>query len=207
MKNFINSLILSVLAGIAIGIGGTLFLSVDNKIVGSLLFTTGLFTICVFSFSLFTGKVGYILQNDLNYLLSLVTIWIGNLLGTNLVAYSLSLTRLNQRLNEIALAICLPKLSDSYLSLFILGIFCNILMFIAVDGFKNNKDVLGKYLGLFLGVSVFILCGFEHCIADMFYFGMAKVWSIDTFTRLFVITLGNTLGGLIIPFGKSLLKN
>ena len=52
-------------------------------------------------------------------------------------------------------------MNDDLLSIFILSIFCNILMFIAVDGFKNNPHEIGKYVGIFLGVTVFILCGFE----------------------------------------------
>lgn len=58
------------------------------------------------------------------------------------------------------------------MSLFILGIFCNLLIFVAVDGFKENPHEIGKYLSLFFGVSVFIICGFEHCVADMFYFSL-----------------------------------
>jgi formate/nitrite transporter FocA (FNT family) len=61
---------------------------------------------------------------------------------------------------------------------------------------------VGKYLSLFLGVIVFILCGFEHCIANMFYISMAGMWSGKAFVFLLVNTLGNAVGGWIIPVAK-----
>ena len=75
----------------------------------------------------------------------------------------------------------------------------SILMFIAVDGFKNNPHEVGKYIGIFLGVTVFILCGFEHCVANMFYFSAANAWSGKALLYLLVMTLGNTCGGVSIP--------
>ena len=43
-------------------------------------------------------------------------------------------------------------------------------MYIAVNSYKTSKDVFGRYIPIFMCVIVFILCGFEHCIANMFYF-------------------------------------
>ena len=63
MKCNIEILIKSILAGIMIGIGGTIYLSLDNKIVGSILFAIGLFIIVVYSFNLYTGKIGYLINN------------------------------------------------------------------------------------------------------------------------------------------------
>ena len=53
----------SIAAGAAIGIGSTIFLSVENKIVGALLFSLGLFLVCSFGMFLFTGKIGYVISN------------------------------------------------------------------------------------------------------------------------------------------------
>ena len=55
-------------------------------------------------------------------------------------------------------------------------------------------------LAIFLPVVVFILSGYEHCIANMFYFTVAKVWSLNTVVYLLVMTLGNAVGGMFIPF-------
>jgi len=49
-------------------------------------------------------------------------------------------------------------------------------------------------------VMVFILSGYEHCIANMFYFTIAKAWSLNTVGYLAVMTLGNAVGGMFIPF-------
>ncbi|MCF0110901.1 MAG: formate/nitrite transporter family protein [Erysipelotrichaceae bacterium] len=198
--NWKETLIKSTLAGIAIGIGGVIFLSVDNKVTGALLFTLGLFTICTRGYFLFTGKIGYVLKEK-NYL-QLVIIWLGNLLGTNLTAILMTVTRVAPALQEKAAILSAAKTNDSYLSLFVLGIFCNILMYVAVDGFRTNTHEPGKYLGLFLCVGGFILCGFEHCIADMFYFGMAGAWNVHTILCLLVITAGNITGGLLLPLAE-----
>ena len=77
-----------------------------------------------------------------------------------------------------------------------------MMIFIAVDGFKNNPHHIGKYLSLFLGVAAFILCSYEHCIANMFYFSAAGAWSIRALGYLGIMTLGNTLGGLVLPLLK-----
>lgn len=187
------------MGGICIGLGGTAFLCTDSKIIGAVLFTTGLFTICTMGFNLFTGKVAYALENKPDYIIDLIFVWLGNFAGVALMALLMSFTRIGETIQEKALPICETKLNDSLLSMFILAIFCNLLIYIAVDGFKNNPHVTGKYVGLFLGVVGFIYCGFEHSVADMFYFSVANSWSVQTFVCLLVVTAGNVVGGLLIP--------
>lgn len=202
MNKTLRDFVPAVMAGICIAVGGTVYLSLDNKVIGAFLFTVGLFSICVNGFNLFTGKVGYALQNPPSYLLYLVNVWLGNLVGTCLAAALLACTRVGAALQDKAAALCEVKLNDSAISVFVLAIFCNLLMYIAVDGFKNNGHEIGKYLGLFLGVVVFILCGFEHCVANMFYFSMAGVWNMHTFVWLLIMTGGNIIGGLLIPLAR-----
>lgn len=209
MKKTINTFILAILAGFCIGLGGNVFLALIpiNKIVGAILFTVGLFTICTHGLNLFTGKACYIFDNDLSYIPTLIIIWLGNLLGTWLMSFIVSLTRLGAPFKEAAAALCETKNADSYLSLFALGIICNALIYIAVDGFKNNPHEVGKYLALIFGVTVFILTGTEHSVADMYYYCMSgMIFSVDSILRIIVITLGNVVGGLIIPGGKILAK-
>ena len=194
----------AVLAGMCIGFGGLAFLSVENRVIGAALFTIGLFCVCTYGFHLFTGKVCYVFQNDKAYALALPLIWLGNLAGTGLTALFASLTRNAPALHEKALTLCQTKLGDSMLSLFFLGLLCNIFIYIAVEGYKSNPHELGKYLSLFLGVMVFILCGTEHCVADMFYFWMANVWSVRTVACLLVISLGNAAGGVLLPLLRTL---
>ncbi len=197
--NKLKSFVYAVLAGISISIGGTAFLSVENRIVGALLFSIGLFSVCTFSFNLFTGKVAYIFENDISYALDLIHIWAGNLIGCCLTAGVEMFTRHGAALREKAAILCQAKLDDSLLSLFTLSFLCNILVFIAVDGYKNNEHELGKYISILFGVMVFILCGFEHCIANTYYFSIAGLWSLNTLIRILVMTLGNACGGVLIP--------
>lgn len=197
------SFLYSVLGGASIGIGGVVFLSCENKVVGALFFCLGLFTICTFGFNLFTGKVGYVFEQPLSYTWFVLSVWVGNLVGTGLVGYGVRCTRI-AGLAEKAAALCQAKLDDSLGSIFILSVLCNILMFIAVDGFKNNPHEAGKYIGLFLGVTVFILCGFEHCVANMFYFSAANMWSGKTLLYLLVMSVGNACGGVLIPLCRRL---
>lgn len=203
--NFLTVFAYSVLAGVAISLGGTANLSVDDRVIGSFLFAVGLFTICTFALHLFTGRVIYVFEKDRRYALNLIPIWLGNLLGTWLTAQAELLTRHGAALQEKAIALCQPKLDDSVLSIFILSALCNILVCIAVDGFKRNKHELGKYLSIIFGVMVFILCGFEHCVANMYYFSVAGMWSGKTLWYVLVMTAGNACGGVLIP-GLRLLK-
>lgn len=195
----LKTLVYGILAGISIAIGGTAFLSVESKPLGALLFTVGLFTICTFGFSLFTGKVCYVFERDRDYAMDLPVIWLGNLCGAWLTAFAESRTRIGPALAERARAMCRVKLDDGVLSIFILAVLCNILIFIAVDGFNKNPHEPGKYLSLLFGVTVFILCGFEHCVANMYYFSIAGMWSVKTLGYVLVMTLGNAAGGVLIP--------
>ena len=90
-----------------------------------------------------------------------------------------------------------PKLAmTDYFRIFSKGVFCGVLMFIAADYYKQKQ----KYLGAILAVPVFILAGFEHSIADMFYFCSAGVFTLDALAFIAVVILGNAIGGMLIPF-------
>lgn len=194
-----ESLLKSVMAGICIGIGGIVYLSVENKVVGAALFATGLFTVCTMGYHLYTGKACYLLDspNKGSYLIWLAQVWAGNLIGTVLVGYAMRLTRNGPALAEKAQALCQTKLGDSLLSIFILAIFCNIMIYIGVESYRSNPHPLGKYLGILLGIMVFILSGFEHCVANMFYFSVANAWSLTAVGYLLVMTAGNLVGAVL----------
>lgn len=194
----IQTLIKAILGGMCIGFGGLLYLSVDNKLVGAFLFAFGLFMILSFGWNLFTGKACYVLEHDLSYFIDVVIIWFGNLIGTATLAYLIRCTRIAAPI-ATAQSIAEVKLTDSPLSIFILAIFCNIMIFIAVEGYKRIPYELGKYLAVFLAVGAFILCSFEHCVANMFYFSLANVWNMHTVYYLLIMTFGNMVGAVIFP--------
>lgn len=204
--NYLKTFVLGMTAGLAISIGGIVFLASDSKYVGALFFTVGLFTICTFGLSLFTGKVCYALEQKPSYLLELLLIWLGNFCGCILTGLLMQCTQMAPALMEKAQIVCDTKMAGSYLSTFILGIFCNICIYIAVDGYQRCPHELGKYLALLFGVVAFILAGFEHCVANMFYFSMAGIFSGRMLLFLIINTLGNTLGGILLPGLQKLVK-
>ena len=197
IKENVNILLKGIYAGIMIGIGGTIYLSVPNQVVGAILFAIGLLTICVYKMNLYTGMIGYILVNKLGYLKTLIFTLLGNLLGTIITA----LLVLNTRIANISIRareIVIIKISDNYLSIFILSVFCGILMYIAVNNFKKGEDSIIKYLSVFICVVVFILCGFEHCVANMYYFSLAEAWSFKSVISMLFMILGNSFGAIIM---------
>ena len=190
----------AIMAGAFIAMGGVVFLSLDNKIVGAFMFSLGLFAVCTLKYNLFTGKVGDLFCNDVKtYLPWCLMVWVGNLVGSIIVAELVRLTRVAPGIIEKSTKLVQVKADDTLISLFVLGIFCNIMVVHAVDQYLNNPHEIGKYLGIVMSIMVFILCGFEHCIADMFYIQMARMWNSQTIIALIVITLGNVLGGILIP--------
>ena len=195
-----------VMAGFFVSIGGTAFLSIENRVVAALFFTTGLFAISNYGFNLFTGKVCYLLDNGPGYLWDLALIWLGNLGGTLIATALLGLTRVHPALAETAAPLVAAKLGDGLLSVFVLSVFCNVLIFIAVDGYRIIPDALGKYLALFLGVAVFAISGFEHCVANMYFISLTGSWSADAVLFIIVNTVGNSLGGLLVPSVKKIFK-
>lgn len=199
----VNTFINAILAGIAISIGGVVFLASDSKAVGAAFFSVGLFAVCTLGLNLYTGKVCYVFDNKLAYTANCGLIWLGNLVGTFAAGSAVRATRLTAVV-EKAVTVSDAKLSDSLPSVFILAIFCNILIYLAVESYKNNPHEVGKYLGLFLGVSVFVAAGFEHCVANMFYFTAAGVWSGKTLLYVIVMSLGNAVGGVIFPLCRKL---
>lgn len=197
----------SFLAGIMIAIGGTVFLSIENKVIGASLFSIGLFGVLIYNLNLYTGKIGYLITNfNLKYIKELIITLIGNFIGACSVGFILRYTRIYDNIYEKALNLANTKLNDNILSIFILSIFCGLLMYFAVNGFKKQTD-FGKYLVVYLGVAVFILCGFEHCIANMYYFSVADIWSLKTLGYTGIMVLGNSIGSFIIPLCNLVIKD
>ncbi len=196
----------AILAGMLIGMGGTVFLSQSNPVVGSFLFAIGLFTIVVFQLHLFTGKVGYTPFQKPVYLIELAITWLGNLVGTGITACMVRNSRIYEGMAERVAGIAEVKLADNFLSLFLLAIFCGMLMFIAVDCFRNVQGSTLRFIGVFIPVMVFILSGFEHVIANMFYFSLAGAWSAHCLAAIILMTLGNAVGGMLIPVYLKIFK-
>lgn len=184
---FLTNYIKAIAGGIMIGLGGTVFLSVDDKVFGAFMFSLGLLAICVTQQLLFTGKASY--TSDVPYLL---TILLGNYLGATSIGDIISYIR--PELHAKALSMCSTKLDNfSFANLIVAGILCNVLIYFAVEGFAKGHAEL-----LIMCVMAFILCGFEHCVANMYYFAVARLYTPTAFLFLLCNVLANWCGGLII---------
>lgn len=196
-NKYMDYFVKAIFAGFMIGIGGTVYLASSNAFLGSFLFSIGLFMICIYKMNLFTGKIGYIVVEKKIYILELIITLIGNFVGTYVFGFLIRNTRF-VTYYEKALSISNIKLNDEFISIFILSIFCGMLMYIAVNNFKKLDSFLGKLVSIVLCVMVFILCGFEHCVANMYYFSLANVWNYDAILSLVIMIFGNSLGAIII---------
>ncbi|MDO5695587.1 MAG: formate/nitrite transporter family protein [Eubacteriales bacterium] len=207
MKKVVGNFWYAILAGVAIAVGGTSFLfnmSMDgSKLVGSVLFCAGLYAVCTLGFNLFTGKVGFVFENDpKQYLPFLVYVWIGNYVGSIIWG---TVIRYVYAGNEKFLAAAekvatgkINKASATPFALFVLAILCNFLVVLAVEEFIHNKHELGKYLGILACITTFVFLGFEHSIANMYYMAVAGKTTAG-FLNIVIVTLGNIVGGVIIP--------
>lgn len=172
---------------------------VENTYVGAMLFTIGLFTIYTLNFNLYTGKVGFLLEDK--DIVAVLLIWLGNLAGTVGTGILFLNTRLvtTTTLVSKATSVSAVKIGDGLLSAFILGCFCGLMMYIAAKSYKLTHDTcnsVGGYVGMFLCVMLFLLLGFEHSVANMFYFTVAGAWSGEAVVALIVVSLGNAVGAL-----------
>ena len=200
--NLRKTLTSSILAGIFISLGASASLAAPDKVIGAFLFTLGLTAILVFKVDLFTGKCGYLVtqKNKKEYLKYLAVVWIGNLLGCACIAAVVGQTLTANTFLSNYQDKVFTLIEHKGIGTVATSILCGMLMYIAVDGYKRcEKDrQLTGCVCYILSVMVFILCGFEHCIADMFYFILAGSFHWSTLVFLVCVTLGNLIGGSII---------
>ena len=206
LKRIINTLVSSFISGILIAIGGVVFLSCESKYLGALAFAVGLFFIVEGGFKLYTGAIGYALENDKTTNFLLVFIVIGNFLGTFFVSGIMHLTRIFASINLKANDLVSIKLNDSWLSVLILAIMCGLLIYLGVNTFKKSQNNFSKVFGIIICVFVFIISSYEHCIANMFYISIADAWSIKALLYMLLMILGNSIGGLLIPGLTKIIK-
>jgi formate/nitrite transporter FocA (FNT family) len=210
----LQAILSGILAGMAIGLGGGIFLvccatiTTGGRVAGSILFSIGLFLVCSLGLNLYTGKIGYLFENKPDYLLFLAEMLLGNAIGAIGLGYLVRATSLYSLIGQTAEASAAKKLLDmgsgtgqTWYSCLINAFFCGVLVFLAVDIFKKAENHLIKVVGLFGCVTAFVALGFEHCIADMFYFGFANMWGshfTEALLAMLLFILGDSLGSLFI---------
>ena len=202
--------LLAVMAGVFIALGGvgatTAAVGVQpaaiGKLLGACIFPGGLTMVLLAGSELFTGNCLLtvpLLSGEVTLpgvLRNWIVVYLGNFAGGLLVAGK-----------------CTMSFSDALIR----GVFCNFLVCIAVWISFAVKDAAGKVIGLFFPIMIFVLCGFEHSVANMYYIGaglmartvpeyldaaLAAGLNPDVinlgnflFANLLPVTIGNVLGG------------
>ena len=204
---YLKVLLFGIYAGLAIGLGSLAFTVVsayltskEGVMFASALFSIGLILVCVLGLQLYTGKIGVVFddreklkENAINLPIMLV----GNAIGAFALGVLCHLMFMN--IPEIAtriVAISEAKTSSNFVLLE--GIFCGALVYIAVYSYKNFQNWGMKIIGIIVAVTLFVYCGFQHCIANMFYFGMAFNWNINMIWNLLIVILTNSVGALLV---------
>jgi formate/nitrite transporter FocA (FNT family) len=192
MKKLIQS---SILAGITIGIAGFGFLASNTQmetygpLVGAVLFSFGLLTVVGYRLKLYTGTAGFVTKEDVG---NLFLILLGNIIGCLVVGLLSRVSPMD--IQQAAQNILETRIKTGYLSCGLLGIGCGFIMTSAVTFAKQKQ-----YLPLLFGVPLFIVCGFPHCVADVFYYlcvpfrFLAEHWFVVLMTYLCIV-VGNFIG-------------
>ena len=218
--------LLAVLAGAFIAMGGvgatTAAVSVPlasvGKFVGACVFPGGLTMVLLAGSELFTGNtllVIPLLEKEISpagMLKNWAVVYVGNLVGGLLIAagvvYSHQPDLFGNQTAVSVISTAAAKCSLSFGDGVIRGILCNFLVCIAVWISFAAKDVAGKIMGLFFPIMMFVLCGFEHSVANMYYIA-AGIFAkgIPEYAQAAVkagvdpgaVTWGNFFGGNLLP--------
>jgi len=179
----LNKFFRAAAAGIMIGIAGAVYLAVGPPL-GAILFSLGLILICARGYNLYTGKIGYIQKPE--EIMDMLVYICGNAIGTLIVAAT-------QNVNTTEMVAA--KLAMPWWLTLVKAIGCGVLMYIAVDIYKTKQN----YWGIITCIPAFILAGFEHSIADMFYIYCSDychwgdiTWKAGAF--VIIVILGNAIG-------------
>lgn len=179
----------SILAGMFIALGCCAYISIPDKLIGALCFSMGLLGIRLFKLDLYTGKTQFFLKRGSKYSpASIFWIFIGNIFGVYII-YWLSI------LSPVSIAgkaIGESKNLIPWATLIFNSIMCGALMTIAT--YKETPLWISS-----LAVVAFIMAGFNHSIADAFYFMLVGGW--EALAKVCVIAIGNLIGGRAAAIG------
>lgn len=225
-------LILGIFAGIFIGFAGIASTvggaAIENpsvaRLVSACLFPAGMAMVLVAGSELFTGNnliIIALLEKKIK-LAEMLKNWFfvfsGNFIGTAFVAamvvFGHTPDLFGGGLADSVVNAAMHRVNLTFADSFIRGVLCNVLVCIAVWAAFASKTVSGKLVMSFWPVMLFVLCGFEHSIADM-YFGMAGIFAAGEYgiaadgltmgsfllKNLLPVTLGNIVGGAGIVGG------
>ncbi len=207
-----KALILAALAGAFIAFGGALatfagsgFTGMQANLVKGAVFPLGLILVVICGAELFTGNcllIAPLLTRDIKPSATFKSwgiVYVGNFVGAVLVAvlvvYGHSFT------DEVAQAcvnVAAAKCNTPFWQIMLRGIPCNMLVCLAVWAAMASKTATGKILAVYLPVFAFVVCGFEHSIANMYYITAGLMASAEYGLTVVGLNLGNgLLNGLL----------
>lgn len=216
----------SIWAGTMIGIGMILISVIGEicetnnyplvKIIQGISFSMALSTVVMLGLELFTGNnlvmtVGFLKKKIKG--MNLISFWLINYIGNFIGAIILSLLYFNTGIKNTATAnyiLTLTKLKTEpdFLTLLFKGVLCNILVCLAVLICIKTQNEVAKLIMVFWCIYAFIICGFEHSIANMTLFTIAKMLNPELISmnsllhNMIPVTIGNMIGGGLILGGS-----
>lgn len=146
-----------------------------------MLFSFALLTIIQNKLPLYTGRIGFLRESKIKDLLQILVF---NLIGVPLPV--LMAVSCREGLYDKVVSVSQTKFSYSFWQLFLLGVLCGVLMLVAV---YTKREVITVFC-----IMIFILSGFEHCIAD-FPFLVLNPGAVNFF-KFICIVLGNSVGAV-----------
>ncbi|MBU3127285.1 formate/nitrite transporter family protein [Clostridium tagluense] len=252
-NKFIQTLILGILAGAFIAIGGFSAAmashSIENvgvaKLVSGIIFPVGLMLVIICGAELFTGNclltVAYAqkkitLKKMLkNWAIVYFANFIGAFIIVVLIYYSGLLSTSGGKFGGYVIKVAAYKCGLTVSQAFTSGILCNFVVSLAVWGSYAAKDVVSKVFISFFPIMAFVIAGFEHSVANMYYLllglfakvnpdyvqlshqsaeKVANINFVHIAQNLIPTTLGNIVGGGIfvglaywLIFNKAVLKD
>ncbi len=218
--------LLGILAGAFIALGGLLSVIIGfgvpgiasanpgiQKLLSGLTFPVGLFLIVMFGGELFTGNNAVLIPGMMHRRISIskvvgnwIAVWALNFVGALFVAYFMcyccGLTA-SAPYNEAIIKISTAKASLPFATAFLRGIGANWFVCLAVLIALMADTVPSKFIGCLIPVGAFVMLGYEHSIANMFFipagmFEGADISIAMLFSNLLPVTLGNIVGGALL---------
>jgi len=214
--------LLAVLAGAFIGLGALMFTLVasddtlgfaTSRLLGGLVFSLGLILVSVAGAELFTGNNllamawagGRISTRELLRNWSVASL--GNFAGAAGLALLVWLSGhagLNgEAVGRTAIRIAVAKTELSFTEAFFRGVLCNVLVCMAVWMAMAGRSVTDKILAIVFPITAFVAAGFEHSIANMYFFPLAMLLgapidAVDVAANLVPVIAGNIVGGSVL---------
>lgn len=217
--------LLGVLAGAFIALGAFMHSLVASdaslgfaasRLLGGLVFSLGLLMVTVAGAELFTGNnllvmawaAGRIGTRDVlrNWAVACVSNAVGAAAVALLVAAAGRGALNDGAVMGAVLKIATAKAELPLLQAFFSGVLCNVLVCMAVWMAMAGRSVTDKVLAVVFPVTAFVAAGFEHSIANLYYFALAALWGapLDAAAvalRLAVVIAGNIVGGSVLVAG------